>query len=523
MQEGQNIEELPKEENQENQVNQENKENQEQNIEAQQQNIEAQQEKEKYIKDNVTLKGYRVDELSTSITSHLGLTIKEISLDTLKQEIEYFKTEQAAKRAKEAKDAKANVLKYYEIMKLYSPEHYEIKTLAQQQNKLTKLNEENKKINPEIVDSHEEKTGGIFGKKITYYFNIKCPELNTEVARTLEDFEFFQKTLAQRYVFKFVPPLYPKTKDKSFSHEFLRRYLNRFLKYVSEKKILRTSPITLEFLELNSNQFYTYKKKLMGQNYICKYNIENYITNKGKLDVEYNKEKNNEPTQLFQKIDTTKNIYKKLDTILGKIVEHFTKLEQCMKEASDSFSALSNYSKESGQSSLLVTGCEKLKDIFSHWSGAYKIQKTFMNNNFKEFFDYINLQIKELEEVQKQHLKIKNDYERYGIELVTKKDKLFTSKKYNLWELSEEDCKKIETFKNDKEKAFQVMLPGNTNLVKALKIQMACSCYIVKKEYENFIKRQGENVKEYLLSLKDKNQEIISEAFALCTLFNIEY
>ena len=76
--------------------------------------------------------------------------------------------------------------------------------------------------------------------------------------------------------------------------------------------------------------------------------------------------------------------------------------------------------------------------------------------------------------------------------------------------------------KQNKESAFKAMLPGMTNLVSAQKVQMACSCNILKKEYERFIKRQGENLKAYLLSLKDKNQNIISDAYIFCSLFNIE-
>ena len=70
--------------------------------------------------------------------------------------------------------------------------------------------------------------------------------------------------------------------------------------------------------------------------------------------------------------------------------------------------------------------------------------------------------------------------------------------------------------------AFKAMLPGMTNLLMAQKVQLASSCFILKKEYERFMKKQGENLKKYLLSLKDKNQEIISDAYALCSLFNIE-
>ena len=134
----------------------------------------------------------------------------------------------------------------------------------------------------------------------------------------------------------------------------------------------------------------------------------------------------------------------------------------------------------------------------------------------------MNLQVKALSEMNKQYTRIKTDYEKYGLELIQKKEKLFSNKKTQLWELSEEDAKNVEFLKQNKESAFKAMLPGMTNLVSAQKIQLACSCDILQKEYERFIKRQGNNLKEYLLSLKDKNQNIISDAYILCSLFNIE-
>ena len=54
------------------------------------------------------------------------------------------------------------------------------------------------------------------------------------------------------------------------------------------------------------------------------------------------------------------------------------------------------------------------------------------------------------------------------------------------------------------------------------KIQMACSTIIVKKEYEKFMKRQGNNLKQYLLSLKENNQDIAYDVNPLSSLFNIE-
>ena len=135
----------------------------------------------------------------------------------------------------------------------------------------------------------------------------------------------------------------------------------------------------------------------------------------------------------------------------------------------------------------------------------------------------MNLEIKNLALIHKQFTNIKIDYEKYGLELLQKKEKLFGSTKYSQWELSPDDMKNIEYLKQNKENAFKAMLPGMTNLVSAQKVQMASSCFILKKEFERFMKKQGENLKNYLTSLKDKNQEIISDAYAMCSLFNIEF
>ena len=485
--------------------------------------IDENPEKQKYINDNIISKGYNLDDLSRSITVRTGLTINEISLDTLKKEIEFYKSQQLKESYKVAKEIKAGKTKKDELInELYTSEHLQLKTVTQLENTLTKFESEQKRITPQITESKQEKTGGILGKKINYYFTIKCPELNTEVVRTLDDFEFFQKELIKRYPFKFIPPIFPKNKDKVYSHELFKRYLNRFLDYLVQRKILRTSPITLEFLELNKDEFATYRKKLEGAEYHCKYNMENYTTMKGSLEIDFSQEQVGVPEKMFKRIEATQSIYKNLNIAMGKIINDLNNLGAHMEQASDAFSALSNYSKDSEQSPLLVTCFEKLKNIFSQWSISYNKQKFFLDHNFREFFDYMNLQIVSLAEVQKQYIQIKNDYEQYGLELLTKKEKLFNGKNYKSWELSEEDYKNIENIKQNRESAFKAMLPGMTNLVDVQKVQMASSCNIVKKEYDRFIKRQGENLKAYLLSLKDKNQNIISDAYILCSLFNIE-
>ena len=480
-------------------------------------------DKQKYINDNIIAKGYNLEDLSRSITVRTGLTINEITLDTLKKEVEFYKTQQLKESYKVAKEMKAGKTKKDDIItELYSQEKFNIKTAKNPESDLTKLESEKKRINPVITNSSQEKKGGILGKKMYYTFTISTPEIKAEVTRTLEDFEFFHDVLVERYPFKYIPPIFPRNKDKTYSHELYRRYLTRFLDHVVQRKILRTSPITLEFLELNTAQFEIYRKSLTNNKFFCKYNMENYMTVKGQIQFDFSPEQIVLPDQYYKKLEATSSIYDHLNTVMGKIVSDLNNLGRHMREASEAFSALSNYSKDSQQDANLVNCYDKLKGIFNTWSQSYSKQKFFLNQNFREFFDYMNLEIKNLALIHKQFTNIKIDYEKYGLELLQKKEKLFGSTKYSQWELSPDDMKNIEYLKQNKENAFKAMLPGMTNLVSAQKVQMASSCFILKKEFERFMKKQGENLKNYLTSLKDKNQEIISDAYAMCSLFNIE-
>ena len=101
--------------------------------------VDENPEKQKYINDNIISKGYNLDDLSRSITVRTGLTINEISLDTLKKEIEFYKTQQLKESYKASKELKASKTKTELVStELYSPEHYQLKTAPQLENMLKK-------------------------------------------------------------------------------------------------------------------------------------------------------------------------------------------------------------------------------------------------------------------------------------------------------------------------------------------------------------------------------------------------
>ena len=88
----------------------------------------------------------------------------------------------------------------------------------------------------------QEKTGGLLSKKNYYTFTVSTPEIKAEDEGSLEDFEFFHDVLVERYPYKFILPIFPRDKTKTYPCDLYKRYLNRF-KHVAQRKILRTSPI----------------------------------------------------------------------------------------------------------------------------------------------------------------------------------------------------------------------------------------------------------------------------------------
>ena len=239
------------------------------------------QERQNYINENIIEKGYNPEELSNFIIRTKGMEINLIPFEELKNLIEEFKNEQLSKTISSVQSKKDY------SFDIYSPFEYIINTRKQQESEMIKFENEKKKINVIISEGKIENVG-FFSSKI-YSFIISSNELNTKVKRTYNDFEWFKNQLNQRYPFILVPPIMKesifekininplntlnnlnvfKKKDNNNESnksendllELKKRYLTRFINAVLRKKILRTSPLTFEFLKLEQKDFENYKK-----------------------------------------------------------------------------------------------------------------------------------------------------------------------------------------------------------------------------------------------------------------------
>jgi len=404
-----------------------------------------------------------------------------------------------------------------QLDELYKPQQIEIKLSPKEENKLTELEKNSKKLTFKISEDNFVKKNIFSTPKFTC--KIECPELESGVTRSLEDFEWLKNQLNEKYPMMYIPPLPDKKSIKD--GKTVSRYIEKFLNVIIRRKVLRVSEIIQNFLSSDEKSFEEYKKKLNENPFKLAANMENFKSSKDSLKFDFKKEQISLPEKYIKKIEPTKALYNNLDTIVSSISVDFANLNKHMKELSDVCGKLNKSAKDTDQSDSTKKVFEKLKGIFNNCSSSYLKQSEFFEKDFKEFFHYINLELNEMNLIQNQFIKKKNEYESLGLDYLNKREKLFNEKKYNKWELTKEDEAKLDTFKDNKEEAMKYICKEMGENVDKLKLQVGCFSNIVMKQFNHISKYIGEQLKSYFESIKEKNKEIVEEGFTISKLINV--
>ena len=159
--------------------------------------------------------------------------------------------------------------------------------------------------------------------------------------------------------------------------------------------------------------------------------MENYKSTKETLKYDFNVEQIEQiclPQKYLKKIEPSKSLYNSLDTTLGHITQDFQFLNKHMKEASEIFGGLYKNAKDTDQSEHNKKVLEKLKTVFNDCAAAYHRQSQFFEKDMKEFFNYIDMEINEMNVLFSQFNKKKNEYEIFGVDYLNKREKLFNEK-----------------------------------------------------------------------------------------------
>ena len=486
------------------------------------------QEKQQYINDNLIEKGYNPDDLFNYCYRLKGIGIENLSLNELKNMIENFKNEQLIISLQSLKNKKEKKLTPFEI--LYSDCEFISETAKQQETKMMEFEKEKKKLNIKIIEPKKEK-GSLFSKdQIT--FQIVTEELNSKVKRNYSDFEWYKNQLNLRYPFILVPPLikdafysninlsfFSKKKNEENNIEEQEnlnmriRYLNKFMNGILRKKILRTSPITYEFLVLEQKDFEKYKKNLDSNPYKLSIYLRNFKTIKGEIKVSLNKDKAIYVNNLLRIITPTTDLYSKLKNSLNSLINDFNIISTHMKEISILYEKLLNQSKDIKQSIEIQKLYSDLNNLFSIWSSSYLTQSKFFKNEFSEYFNYMNMEYNELDTIINQFQNQRNEYESFANNINMKKEQLFISQDFANWGVQQGTENQIPLFQNDKKKSFEAMLYNESKVIEAEKKTVVVAINVIIQQFRKLKKYQGERVNQFYQELNKEKEKVFGDCF----------
>jgi hypothetical protein len=498
--------------------------------------FKMQQEKQKYINDNIIDKGYNPEDLSNFISQKKATNLDEISLKELKVLIEEFKNErlslsipkliESENKNKEIKNNNENEIKEKVKVKeeslfdkLYPNGDYEFETKKQQESIMFNLEKENKKINIIISEPQNiEKSGFFYQKTVNFICNISSKELNSNVKRTFSDFEWFKNQLNLRYPFILISPLIKSINFYKLDSNGKIRYLNRFIKGILRKKIIRTSPLTYEFFTLEKNEFDKYCNNINS----IPFNINNLKTIKGKINCSLNKDKYKKVGNLIKILNPSIELISKLINSFDVIINDFNNISIHMNELSNFCLNLSILSKNIFQYSELQNFYLQLSKTFKSWSFSYLTQSKFFKEDFTEFFNYINLEYNEFETIHNQYLKFKKDYEIFSIELNDKKENLFKNKNFSKWNVEPGIFEDLNLIQNDKKLCFSLMCHKENLILESQKKIVIIAINLINQQFEKLQKYQIERIKDFFNNIKENNQIIFSDSYNLIKMFSIK-
>ena len=193
-----------------------------------------------------------------------------------------------------------------------------------------------------------------------------------------------------------------------------------------------------------------------------------------------------------------------------------------MKEIGDQFENLTKQFKDNGNAKPMENVFSKLNKIFTSWSVSCSKQNSFFKNDFKSFFNYMNLEIQEMNNISIEFVQYKKEYEDFSAKLNKKKEELFAQKDQSKWSVEPGTEDQIPKYVNNKKLAFEKMLFQETNFQSDEKRFLSLMANLLMKQFNKLLRCQSDNVHNYFSKMKQDNQIIVGDAFNLLKLFSAE-
>ena len=333
---------------------------------------------------------------------------------------------------------------------------------------------------------------GLFSFTYVQY-TLECKELKTSTIRKLSDIEWFREKLKALYPTSYFPPLPKKSMfEKTDKTDAERKIatLNRFFASLLQSEVIRSAPLTKDFIILSQSDFEKKKKgvydKIKGPD-----QIKEFVTMDGYVDIKIDKNVERKViamnTDLSSKISAYDNLLFKLSELIGL----FESVSQKINEISSAFTQLSRAYKDKINSNTIVECFDKFTTFANKWKEGYDNQIVFFRDDIRSFFKYINKELTEFKPLYDEYYAGKSDYEEKNYNLDKNKNN----------PLKVEECKK--DFVNSR----------------------TCYGFVLNRIYDEYFRLNGYHgkiISQKLDEMDENKQTILHDYFSLIQILGLK-
>ena len=299
-----------------------------------------------------------------------------------------------------------------------------------------------------------------------------------------------------------------------------RRYFQYFVNHLISIPVIRASLIFYDFLTVSDDKEFKKKKEM--------YDTEEQVTNykqtknlEGLLYSKFNKDLSKQNKIVRDYVNINELLISKLILAYDDLKIDFEKISLSLEKISNIYSQLKSISEEYFDPKPITDCYSSFENLNKEWSNCYKKMTNTIELDFKEFFHYYQMELDVLKPHIVNYQDCKEEYIKYSEELNNKKEKLFNSKKWKNWEVSEENLLIAESLVENKSGAFNIMCHKETKYELDLKRKLGVICYSLVTDFMKLRNYTSKRIRNHCTELSGRNNEIIADAFSLVKILHM--
>ena len=366
------------------------------------------------------------------------------------------------------------------------------------------LNNKDIKVTIKNPKTNEKKLSSSY---VTY--EVFTEPICWSVRRRYSDFLLLRHLLCKYYPKKLVPPL-PEKKagNKRFQQQFIESrmyFLQLFINDIVKNEEFKANEALIVFLNFNDRLQFEKKMKELN-NYTPSPNFDNIQTLSGKLnllDDDYASEKYLTTIGNFCK--SQKNLFNKLNIALKSYCENISLACQSLEEISKCFEELFELNAGIEIKNEVPKTYNILSFFFKECKQMMSKENEIIHKKIKRFFKLQKLMNNSFLEIVEQRENLKQKYMAENNKLYSKKEKLYSIKDINKWEIIDIDQLDKPRLLRDKDYAFQYICKKDSLNVDNIYKNLGYANYMIFFEFENIV---NINIKSYVDNVKEIAKQI---------------